>query len=542
VVKAVIKNYGQFTENWFNTEIEIGAELHTNICCSDFEADNGGYTVSGSYYLWQWGVPTSGPGAAYSGTKLWATVLGGNYVDYANERLTSPSCTIPANAKLSYWHWYSTENYWDGYNVKVSNNGGVSWTLLGSYLNPYNEDAMSTGNYGIPGEPGFSGSSSGWKQVIMDLGAYAGQTIHIRFHFGSDSSVASYPGVYIDDVCVYTVSVDPEYIDNDWQGQTGLAPGATREITFDPFVPDALAAGVSGSVTYVVGACTLLGTDTHPANDCKTEDFTLTYVHDVTMKKINQPSNAKGTLGDVIFSQRPYTPDESWSFYTSAAGASYLCQDDFSALVDPITDVEWPGIPLIYSGGWMQGNPTGMTFTIIFYQNTGGAPGAVVDTFANLAPTFEPGDLYGGAYQSYNWAVDLDHAVILADGWISIQSITAPDGSWFLWSGSPEGNFNALQNGGALGDSLAFSLTTGGGGGGHPPVTVYVKKGTTVPIQVTVNNVGTFDETVAANVEFYQYATTPSMEHSSTMIHNLVSLSPHLVASQYATSQANSMP
>jgi len=509
VVKAVIKNYGQFSENWFNTEIQIGQEIQTNVYATDFEATNGGFTAAGSYGLWQWGTPTSGPGAAYSGTKLWATVLGGNYVDYANERLDSPAISVPAGGKLSYWHWFNSESYWDGYNVKVSVSPYTTWTLLGSYLNPYNEDAMSTGNYGIPGEPGFSGSSSGWKYIVMDLGAYAGQSIKIRFHFGSDSSVSSYPGAYIDDVRVYSVGVSPEYIDNDWQGQTGLAPGATREITFDTFVPDALDAGVSGVITYIVNAQTLLAGDTHSSNNAKVEDFTLTYVHDVTMKKINQPSSAKGTLGDVIFSQRVYTPDESWSFYTSDSGAGYLCQDDFWDLADPITDVEWVGLPLIFSGGWSQGNPTGMLFDIMFYTDAGGAPGSVVATFTDLEPTFEVGDMYAGAYQAYNWAVDLPDAVILADGWIGIQSHDAPDLGWMLQGGSPEGNLNALQSGVALNDNLAFSLTTGGGGGGHPPVTVYVKKGTTQPIQVTVNNVGTFGETVTANVALFEYVTEP---------------------------------
>jgi hypothetical protein len=236
----------------------------------------------------------------------------------------------------------------------------------------------------------------------------------------------------------------------------------------------------------------------------------LTYVHDVTVKKFNEPSSAKGGLGDVIFSQRPYTPDESWSFYTSDAGAGYLCQDDFWDLVDPITDVEWVGLPLIYNYGWSQGNPTGMLFDITFYTDAGGAPGSAVATFTDLEPTFEAGDVYGGSYQAYSFAVDLPDAVILADGWIGIQSHDAADGSWILLSGSPEGNFNALQNGGGLGDSLAFSLTTGGGGGGGaPPITVYVKKGTSEPIQVLINNVGTFVETCALNVELKEFVTDP---------------------------------
>jgi hypothetical protein len=69
---------------------------------------------------------------------------------------------------------------------------------------------------------------------------------------------------------------------------------------------------------------------------------------------------------------------------------------------------------------------------------------------------------------------------------------------------------NALQNGGALGDSLSFALTSGGGGGGgHPPITVYVKKGASEPIQVLVNNVGTFVETSTLGLVMREFITEP---------------------------------
>jgi hypothetical protein len=511
----VIKNYGQFPERWFNTDVQIGSEIQTNQYATDFEADNGGFTQTGSYNLWAWGAPTSGPGAAHSGDKLWASVLGGNYVNYANEKLDSPAITIPSNARLSFWHWFSTESYWDGGNIKVSVSPYSTWTLLGSYRNPYNEDAMSTENYGCPGEPGFSGSSSGWRYVVMDLGAYAGQTIKIRFHFGSDSVVSSYPGWYVDDVRVYTFSPDPEYDDEDWQGQDYLYPGEIREIIYDTWTPEALAEGNSGEIIYVISACTLLPGDTHPANDCKTEYFVLTYTHDVTIKMFNEPSNAKGSRSDTIFSQRVYTPHETWNFYTSDVHAGCLCQDDFWNLTDPILDVHWDGLPLVYSGGgWYQGNPTGMTFEITFYTDSGGSPGSVVATFTGLEPYFETGEMYAGVYQAYIWSIDLPEEIILEEGWISIQSTYAPDNSWFLWGGSPEGNVNALQNGDGLGDSLAFSLTTIHWY--HPPI-VYVKNGSTEPIQVQVDNVGTFVENCTLNVELIEYITDP---YNGTSLYN----------------------
>jgi len=507
-VEIVIKNYGQFPEHLFNTTIQIGAEIQTDRYATDFETDDGGFTQTGSHNLWAWGVPTSGPGAAHSGTKLWGTVLGDDYVDYANERLDSPWITVPSTsgAKLSFWHWFSTESYYDGGNIKWSVDGS-NWYVLGSYQDPYNYYALSTENYGCPGQPGFSGSSGGWNHVIMDLSVIPSPTFKIRFHFGSDSSFSSYPGWYVDDIRIYTLSVDPEYDDESWQGEIYLNPGETREITYDTFTPHALAEGNSGTIGYLVRACTLLTGDTHVANDCTFEEFVLTYTHDVTVKRFNEPSGAKETFDDIIFSQRVYTPDEDWYFYTSDAGAGYLCQDDFWNLTDPIWRMRWVGLPLIYAdGSWVQGDPSGMRFDIVFYEDSGGSPGSIVADFTDLEPEFEIGEMYGMAYQAYNWFIDLPGPVYLEKGWVSIQSTNAPDNSWLLWGGSPEGNANALQNGGGLGDSLAFTLLTIHW---HEPRFVYVKKGSIEPIQVLVNNVGTFNETCLLNINFKEYITDP---------------------------------
>jgi hypothetical protein len=58
----------------------------------------------------------------------------------------------------------------------------------------------------------------------------------------------------------------------------------------------------------------------------------------------------------------------------------------------------------------------------------------------------------------YQWELALPEVVSLENGWISIQSTSCQDGSWFLWAGSPEGNLNAIQDGGSTGDNLAFTL------------------------------------------------------------------------------------
>ena len=161
----------------------------------DFESDDGGYVGTG---LWQWGSPTSGPGNAHSGVNVWATNLSGDYGTNANYTLDSPEIAIGSDEPtLTFWHWYDTENSFDGGNVKISTDGGATWTVIepvGGY------PGTSNSSNPLYPEPIFCGHGQGfWEQVTFDLSTYAGQTASFRWHLGSDSSV-QYPGWYIDDV------------------------------------------------------------------------------------------------------------------------------------------------------------------------------------------------------------------------------------------------------------------------------------------------------------------------------------------------------
>ena len=168
---------------------------------SDFE-DNDGYLLSNNPNGWQWGAPTSGPGVAYSGINVWATVLGAAYANSANWTLetTIPVGVVSTAYMLDFWHWYDIEGYgYDGGNVKISTDGGTSWSVI-TPLTGY-PGVANTSNP-LSGEPIFWESSAGWVLVEFDLSAYVGENILVRWHFGTDSSV-TYPGWYIDDVRIY---------------------------------------------------------------------------------------------------------------------------------------------------------------------------------------------------------------------------------------------------------------------------------------------------------------------------------------------------
>jgi hypothetical protein len=165
----------------------------------DFETTNGGFVADPAAGAWEWGVPTSGPGAAHSGTQLWATVLAGTYSNSANWKLTSQIDYVATedNPIISFYHWYDIEDYFDGGNVKYSTDNGTTWSLL-QPLGGY-DDVAYTGNSGIPGEECFTGYHAAWEAEEIIVPVSTGQSFDLRFHFGSDASVI-YAGWYIDDL------------------------------------------------------------------------------------------------------------------------------------------------------------------------------------------------------------------------------------------------------------------------------------------------------------------------------------------------------
>ncbi|MCK4339530.1 MAG: choice-of-anchor J domain-containing protein, partial [Candidatus Cloacimonetes bacterium] len=164
---------------------------------SNFEDDDGGFT-SNTPSGWQWGEPTAGGIQAYSGVNVWATKLNGYYNNSVNWYLNSPEFTVPDNGILIFYHYYDFENpstFYDGGNVKISTNGGTSFSLI-------TPEGGYDGTITALGQPGFGGSNNDWELVVFDLSSYEGDDLMIRWHFASDGYVNNYYGWYIDDVLV----------------------------------------------------------------------------------------------------------------------------------------------------------------------------------------------------------------------------------------------------------------------------------------------------------------------------------------------------
>jgi subtilisin-like proprotein convertase family protein len=110
-----------------------------------------------------------------------------------------------SRAILSFWHSFNTEDGWDGGVVEVSTNGGGTWTDLGPNIitGKYNGALGAAPTNQLSGRAAFTGNSGGFMKTEVNLSPFNGQSILIRFRFGSDDNTA--PGAggwYVDDILI----------------------------------------------------------------------------------------------------------------------------------------------------------------------------------------------------------------------------------------------------------------------------------------------------------------------------------------------------
>ncbi|MCK4595260.1 hypothetical protein KAT73_00635, partial [candidate division WOR-3 bacterium] len=167
----------------------------------DLEEDDGGFEaiLDDGFIGWQWGIPTNpeGPANAHSGENVWATNLAGDYDDDADFSLIRKFIALSDNPILYFWHWYDTENKWDGGNVKLSTDDGGSWTVI-SPMGGYDAVGYSACDY----ESLFTGHNQGfWELEGFYLSDYvgSGDLFLLNWHFRSDGSAGYYPGWHLDD-------------------------------------------------------------------------------------------------------------------------------------------------------------------------------------------------------------------------------------------------------------------------------------------------------------------------------------------------------
>ena len=142
-----------------------------------------------------------GPPSAYAGAQAIGTRIAANYLNsqsFSTATASSPNIDLSSSPipTLTFRMWVHTEGgVFDGANLKISTDGGGSWSVVDTVTPPY--PLM------IDGEPAWGGQQQGlgWQYVEVNLAQYTGQIVRLQFSFRSDSS-GNHPGIYIDDFLV----------------------------------------------------------------------------------------------------------------------------------------------------------------------------------------------------------------------------------------------------------------------------------------------------------------------------------------------------
>ncbi len=152
---------------------------------------------------------------AHSGRYVWWSNRG----DDSNMMLTRSFDLSDAGEKvtLDFWTWYDIEADWDYAYVEVSPDGGETWDILttpsGTGTNP-NGNSFGWAYTGQSGD----GEEPAWIQERVDLSAYAGQDVQVRFEYITDDAV-NRPGFVVDDVTIPEIgyATDFEGVEDGWE-------------------------------------------------------------------------------------------------------------------------------------------------------------------------------------------------------------------------------------------------------------------------------------------------------------------------------------
>jgi bacillopeptidase F (M6 metalloprotease family) len=122
--------------------------------------------------------------------------------------LTSQSLNLtPGEASvLSFYTYYDIEPRYDGGVVEITADK-ETWdrpVISPAYPNTFRSTSDQCGY--DENTPAFSGTATTWQQHTMDLSAYQGQNINIRFSYSTDS-IVNPDGWFIDDVAVTNTQV-----------------------------------------------------------------------------------------------------------------------------------------------------------------------------------------------------------------------------------------------------------------------------------------------------------------------------------------------
>jgi hypothetical protein len=238
--------------------------INTGSFLDDFESGAPGWTVetpinkTAASHTWMV-VPDQSAHSPVRSFESDSTTL-----DLKDDRLISPPQKLSSTSHLKFWHRYQFEDGFDGGAVEVSTDGGATWVDVlaggGNFVSgAYNGHISPSYASPIAGRPAWTGgdATAAMSQVDIDLGAFAGLNVRVRFHLACDMFLAgSLPGVgwWIDDVQFTNTVVEgvcPTVVSRKTHGTAG---------TFDVALPLAGTAGIECRSGGATNAYTLVYT------------------------------------------------------------------------------------------------------------------------------------------------------------------------------------------------------------------------------------------------------------------------------------------
>jgi len=190
----------------------------------------------------------------------------GNYAFWSNKgdisnmtlTRTFDLSAVSGPVELTFWTWYDIEDRWDFIYLTVSTDN-ENWQILttpsGTADDPYGN------SYGW----GYTGRTGGWIQERIDLSAYAGQVIQVRFEYVTDTAVHA-EGMLIDDVAIPAIGYETDFENDDggWVADGFVRVSSVLPQTYRLSLilsgsggtlvqPIALDEGQDGEVTFTLG-------------------------------------------------------------------------------------------------------------------------------------------------------------------------------------------------------------------------------------------------------------------------------------------------
>ena len=141
-------------------------------------------------------IPASeGQPAPQNGFFAWSN-RGDELLSWLERPANLGNATAP---QLQFKYWYQIEEDWDYAYVRVSTDNGKTYDFLTTTDCGGRSTDPNGNNRAVVESGGITGDSGGWQECTLDLAAYAGEQVLIRFEYDTDQAVNE-AGYVVDDV------------------------------------------------------------------------------------------------------------------------------------------------------------------------------------------------------------------------------------------------------------------------------------------------------------------------------------------------------